>query len=92
MRLALCPRNAPDDGMGLSDLDGFLTGIAAGRELILPSEWLPVIRRGEEPEFETEEEMRTVIGAMMGRYNEIAVCFDSDPDEFGPIFWDRRAR
>jgi yecA family protein len=56
IRLALCPRNAPDDGMGLSDLDGFLTGIAAGRELILPSEWLPVIRRSEEPEFETEED------------------------------------
>ena len=41
MRLALCPRNAPDDSMGLSDLDGFLTGIAVGPELILPSEWLP---------------------------------------------------
>ena len=34
--------DAPDDGMGLSDLDGFLTGIVVGPELILPSEWLPV--------------------------------------------------
>ena len=32
---------APENGMGLSDLDGFLTGIAVGPELILPSEWLP---------------------------------------------------
>ena len=52
--------HAPDDSMGLSDLDGFLTGIVVGPELILPSEWLPVIWGGEEPEFETEDEMRTV--------------------------------
>ena len=35
--------HAPDDSMGLSDLDGFLTGIVVGPELILPSGWLPVI-------------------------------------------------
>jgi uncharacterized protein len=80
--------HAPDDGMGLSDLDGFLTGIVVGPELILPSEWLPVIWGGDEPEFETEDEMRTVLGTIMGRYNEIAACFNSDPDEFDPIFWE----
>ena len=80
--------HAPDDGMGLSDLDGFLTGIVVGPELILPSEWLPVIWGGEEPEFETEDEMRTVLGTIMGRYNEIAACFNGDPDEFEPIFWE----
>src|SRR6478672_10130209 len=80
--------HAPDNSMGLSDLDGFLTGVVVGPELILPSEWLPVIWGGEEPEFETEEEMRTVLGTIMDRYNEIAACFDSDPDEFDPIFWE----
>ena len=30
--------HAPDDSMGLSDLDGFLTGIVVGPELIPPSE------------------------------------------------------
>ena len=80
--------HAPDDSMGLSDLDGFLTGVVVGPELILPSEWLPVIWGGEEPEFETEDEMRTVLGTIMGRYNEIAACFNSDPDDFEPIFWE----
>jgi uncharacterized protein len=80
--------HAPDDGMGLSDLDGFLTGIVVGPELIRPSEWLPVIWGGEEPKFETEDEMRTVLGTIMGRYNEIAACFNGDPDEFDPIFWE----
>ncbi len=78
--------HAPDDSMGLSDLDGFLTGIVVGPELILPSEWLPVIWGGDEPEFETEDEMRTVLGLIMGRYNEIVVCLNTDPDDFDPIF------
>ena len=77
--------HAPDDSMGLSDLDGFLTGIVVGPELILPSEWLPVIWGGDEPEFQTEAEMRTVLGTIMGRYNEIVTCLDSEPEDFEPI-------
>jgi uncharacterized protein len=69
---------APDDSMGLSDLDGFLTGIVVGPEVILPSEWLPVIWGGGEPEFQTEAEMRAVLG-------DIA-CLDFEPDNFEPIF------
>jgi len=79
---------APDDSMGLSDLDGFLTGVVVGPESILPSEWLPVIWGGREPEFETEDEMRTVLGTIMSRYNEIAACFNTDPEGFDPIFWE----
>jgi hypothetical protein len=32
--------------------------------------------------------MRTAIGTIMARYIEIAACFDSDPDEFDPTFWE----
>jgi yecA family protein len=39
---------SPDDCMGLSDLDGFLTAIFVGPELIMPSEWLPIIWGDEE--------------------------------------------
>jgi uncharacterized protein len=78
--------HAPDNIMGLSDLDGFLTGVVVGPELILPSEWLPVIWGGDEPEFQTEAEMRTVLGTIMGRYNEIVTCLDSEPEDFEPIF------
>ena len=79
---------APDSSMGLSDLDGFLTGLVVGPGLIPPSEWLPVIWGGEEPEFQTEVEMRTVIGTIMRRYDEIAACLSSDRDDFEPIFWE----
>jgi uncharacterized protein len=80
--------HAPDSSMGLSDLDGFLTGVVVGPELIMPGEWLPVIWGGTEPEFETEDQMQIILGTIMGRYNEIAACFNSDPGEFDPIFWE----
>jgi hypothetical protein len=79
--------------MGLSEIDGFLAGIVVGPELILPSEWLPVIWGGNEPQFQTDSEIRTVVGTIMGRYNEIVVCCNGDPDEFDPIFGNgQRAR
>jgi uncharacterized protein len=80
--------HAPDESMGLSDIDGFLTAIVVGPELILPCEWLPVIWGGEEPEFETETEMRTVLGTIMGRYNEIVACLTSALDDFEPVLWE----
>ena len=80
--------HAPHDSMGLSDLDGFLTGIAVGPELILPSEWLPVIWGGDEPVFDTKSEMQAVVGTIMGRYNEIVACINADPGALEPIFWE----
>jgi uncharacterized protein len=55
----------------LSDLDGFLTGIAVGPELILPSEWLPMVWGGEAPEFTDKAEANVILGSILGRYNEI---------------------
>jgi uncharacterized protein len=79
---------APAEGMGLSDLDGFLTGIAVGPESIMPSEWLPVVWGGAEPAFGSVEEAQTVLGTIMGRYNEVVHALDAAPDGFDPVFWE----
>jgi uncharacterized protein len=79
---------SPENCMQLSDLDGFLTAIAIGPELVMPSEWLPAIWGGEEPVFEDEEQARTVLGAIMGRYNEILRVLDTDPEAYEPVFWE----
>jgi uncharacterized protein len=57
---------SPPESMMLSDLDGFLTGIAVGPELLMPSEWLPLIFGGDAPEFANEAEATAVLGAVMG--------------------------
>jgi uncharacterized protein len=77
---------APINSMGLSDLDGFLTGVVIGPEMILPSEWMPFIWGGDEPEFADIDEAQTVLGTIMGRYNEIIAKLRADSDAFDPIF------
>jgi uncharacterized protein len=79
---------SPDDCLGLSDLDGFLTAIIVGPELIMPSEWLPVIWGHDEPEFDSTAQAQTLIGLVMGRYNEITTGFNADPERFQPLFWE----
>jgi uncharacterized protein len=78
---------APDDCMGLSDLDGFLTALAIGPEPIKPSEWLPVVWGEGEPDFETPEEGTAILGIMMARHDEILHALETDPDNYEPIFW-----
>jgi uncharacterized protein len=59
------------DTMNLSALDGFLHGIVCAPKAIRPEDWLPIVWGGEEPRFTGLEEMKIVIGSIMGHYNEI---------------------
>jgi uncharacterized protein len=77
--------SAPPDSMLMSELDGFLTAIAIGPELIMPSEWLPVVFGGEEPVFASNSEAQAVLGGIMSRYNEI--IHQVDDRSFQPILW-----
>jgi uncharacterized protein len=76
---------APPECMMLSDLDGFLTGIAIGPALILPSKWLPVIWGGEEPVFDSLVEAQAIHTAIMCRYNQILAEVEQGAPN--PIFW-----
>ena len=76
------------DSMMLSDLDGFLTGIAIGPELVPPSEWLPVAFGGEAPQFADMTEAQAILGTIMARYNEILAQVASDT--FVPVLWTNR--
>jgi uncharacterized protein len=79
---------APEDCMQLSDLDGFLTAVVIGPELIMPSEWLPVIWGEDEPLFENLEEAQDIIGVIMGRYNQILQQIGGEADAYEPLFWE----
>ncbi|MBA3810866.1 MAG: UPF0149 family protein [Caulobacteraceae bacterium] len=81
----LLSERSPAKSMMLSDLDGFLTGIAIGPEPIMPSEWLPLVWGGEAPVFADGQEAQAVLGAIMSRYNEIVR--EVADGSFQPILW-----
>ncbi len=79
--------DAPEECMDLSELDGFLAGVAVGPETIPPSEWLPAIWDNEEPVFASDEQAQTILGAILGRFNEISDGLDAEPVDYAPVFW-----
>jgi len=82
---SLSSGQSPPDSMMLSDLDGFLTAIAIGPELVMPSEWLPVIWGDDEPVFTDEAQMPAVLGGILCRYNQIQR--EIMDGSFAPILW-----
>jgi uncharacterized protein len=76
---------SPPDCMMLSELDGFLTGIAIGPGLVLPSEWLPLVWGGDAPAFADLDEAKEILGYIMARYNEI--LREVADHVLAPIFW-----
>lgn len=60
-----------DETMLLSELDGFLAGVIVCPDLILPSEWMPIIWGESGPVFDDEQEAKHITGLIMGHYNDI---------------------
>ena len=77
----LCSDESPDECMMLSDLDGFLTGIACSPEVIPEAEWMPLALGGT---LEVPEWVRQTIAALFGN---ILQKLQSDPPFVEPIFW-----
>jgi uncharacterized protein len=60
----------PRDGMSLEMLDGFLSALVVGPELVMPSEYLPLVWNGE-PEWASISEAQQAMGLVMGLWNDI---------------------
>ena len=80
----------PGDGeaMLVSELDGFLAGILVCPDLIMPSEWLPLVwGDGDDdaaPVFESTAHAEKLIGLVMQHYN--ATATDLQRGRFAPVF------
>lgn len=79
---------SPEGCMLISDLDGFLTAVAIGPELIKPSEWLPVIWRNESPKLQSDQQAEQITGIIFGRYNEILKSVAAGLEYIEPWFWE----
>jgi uncharacterized protein len=86
----LLSEHAPENSMGVSDIDGLFTGIVIGPEAIMPSEWLSVVWGGESPSFKNTKEAERITSALMEWYNEIVRGFQSVPPIFDPVFWETK--
>lgn len=79
----------PGDSLSIVELDGFLTSLVIGPEIVPPSVWLKAIWGGEdEPQFESSVQAQRVIGLIMRRFNTLSLLFE-EPPEFAPILWER---
>lgn len=77
-----------DETMLLDALDGYLTAIVSGPDLIKPSEWLPGIwgpTARDEPAFETRAHAERIVGLIMRHMNGIIWNLQANPDLFQPI-------
>ena len=77
-----------DETMLLDALDGYLTAIVSGPDLVKPSEWLPGVwgpTARDEPAFETHAHAERIVGLIMRHMNGIIWNLQADPDLFQPI-------
>jgi uncharacterized protein len=78
---------APEACMDLSELDGFLAGLAVGPDPVAPDEWLPMVWDDEDPEFEDQAEADLILGTMFARFNEITDGLDNQDPGYDPVYW-----
>lgn len=78
----------PHSIINATELDGFLTAIVSGPDMIMPSEWLPAIWGGEEhtPAWDSEKEVTRFMGLAITMMNETADLLMEEPDAFETMF------
>jgi uncharacterized protein len=74
-----------DEGLLLSELDGFLTGVIVSPDLVPPSDWVARVWGGGTPPFETADELQRFVDLVMHHYNELITSLGS-PAGFEPLF------
>lgn len=75
---------APCWTMAISDLHGFLTGIAMGGA-VAEDNWLPLVWSGVQPEFRCEEEEQSVLGELRALHAAILADLASSEEEIVPV-------
>jgi len=81
----------PKDCMDMEMLDGFLTAIVSGPELIQPSEWLPVLwsdsQRSVSPVYANNEQAQRILTLIMRLQQSIRRTLEESPTRFKPLLY-----
>ena len=79
----------PRECMDITALDGFLTALAIGPGLPLPSRWMPVIWGGKgDPVAESAEQAHRIVSLIMRRMSMIGAMLGREPPAFEPILYE----
>lgn len=83
--------STPDECMDISMLDGFLTAIVIGPNMIMPSQWLPQVW-GETPQrpmrWDSPQQMKRIMSLVMRHMNDIIWQLTEDPEHYEPLLFE----
>jgi uncharacterized protein len=82
-----------DEGiLDVAELDGLLTAVVSGPNVIVPSKWLPAVWGAEEPTWESVEQFQEIFQLFTRHQNSIAHTLLHQPDAFEPMFTKRKVK
>ncbi|EEU9328775.1 UPF0149 family protein, partial [Escherichia coli] len=83
-----------DSVLCFSELDGLLTAILSGPNMVSPNIWLSAIWGGGDyhPKWSSEREMERFVSLCFQHMNDIAGCLYDAPELFEPIFNEREVK
>ncbi len=82
----------PEECMDISMLDGFLTALVVGPNMLMPSQWLPAIygeTEGDPMAWESAEQAQHILGLILRHMNDIVWRLREAPDEYEPVIYER---
>lgn len=79
----------PEETMDIAMLDGYLSALAVGPNLILPSRWLPEIWGGEEMKWQSPVQAARITGLILRHSNAILAQFQAEPETWQPLLYAR---
>ena len=74
--------------LDIVELEGLLTALVIGPNLVHPTTWLPKVWGGKNPKFNDLEELNRFVALLMGLHNDLALVFDQAADQFEPTFYE----
>jgi uncharacterized protein len=86
----LSSESTPEETLSsIEMLDGYMTALIVGPEVIHPDVWMPFIWNQENdasPSFASEDEARMIWEFLVRHMNSIAMQFNDAPEEFLPLY------
>ena len=74
LRAFLENASRPSNTLTYHELQGFLFSVASAPDLVVPSEWMPIVFGDQGAEYASLEEARQITSALMAAYNSITAA------------------